>query len=364
MSQLRACYHVARTSFYSRLAGYRLLVVVVVGAYFALSKTATVGFARDLAVDNAALVGSHTAVVAAITILLLGFFVVRDAIAMDRYNGPGELIAATPIRNLTYVFGKWLGNVSVLTVASFMMAVIAIVRFQLQGVGPFNLWKLLSPFVLLTIPAVMLVSALALLFETVERLRGGWASVAYFLMVILILVSGVVDPMGIRPVVSSIQSVPESQTLDGQKVWHGLSLTGEVALRRLLYAAAALGIVVVSAVRFDRFDGSDHSGTDANADSDMSGDATSPDRTPVGTSLSPVETNVGSTPCRFFAPKDGLRSGASVGGGTLAVGSSGSRPFSFRFRLSAMQLCHYSGFGRSSSGRRWVFESVAIGRPH
>src|SRR6056297_3131953 len=254
MNELRACYHIAWTSFRSRLAGHRLLAVVVVASYFALSETATVGFNRDLAANNAALVGAHTAVVSAIAILLFGFFVVRDAIAMDRYDGPGELIAATPVRNRTYIFGKWLGNVLVLSIVLCMMVIVAVFRFQIGGVGRLDIWKLVLPFLLLTFPAVALVSALAILFETIESLRGGWASVVYFFSVLLVFVSGIVDPMGIRPVVSSIQSVPDTQTLNGETLWNGLSLTNTIALRRLLYVAATLVVVGISAVQFNRFD--------------------------------------------------------------------------------------------------------------
>src|SRR5208283_1587832 len=43
-----------------------------------------------------------------------------------------------------------------------------------------HLWKLLAPFLLISIPAMAVVAALALVFETIPFLRGGFGNVAYF----------------------------------------------------------------------------------------------------------------------------------------------------------------------------------------
>src|SRR3984957_3402433 len=41
-------------------------------------------------------------------------------------------------------------------------------------------WKLLAPFLLIALPAMAVVAAIAVLFETISWLRGGFGNVVYF----------------------------------------------------------------------------------------------------------------------------------------------------------------------------------------
>lgn len=254
VSELRRLYYVAKTEFRAQFAKDKLAAVVVLATFFSFSEGSEVGFSRDIAVGNAALIGAHTAVLTSISLLLIGFFIIRGSIEQDRHGGPGQLIAATPLKSRTYVGGKILGNALLLAVVPCVMIFITIVRFYLRGVGPFDIGMLVTPFVLFVPSTIVLVASIATLFEFVDFLRGTKASVAYFFVVVIVLVSGVADPTGIRPIVTSIEKVSATQTMNGKPLWYGVTLTPSLLINRFLYVGTPLVVVYVSLSRFERFD--------------------------------------------------------------------------------------------------------------
>jgi hypothetical protein len=63
---------------------------------------------------NAAWIGTLMALTLSFFLSLVGFYVVRGNVEQDRHTGVGQILAATPLTRLTYVFGKFASNVSVL----------------------------------------------------------------------------------------------------------------------------------------------------------------------------------------------------------------------------------------------------------
>ncbi|NIV39047.1 MAG: hypothetical protein GWN58_59405, partial [Anaerolineae bacterium] len=81
-----------------------------------------------------------------------------------------------------YVVGKWLSNVAVLVVIVGTMALAAGAMQLIRGEEMrLQLGALLAPFLWLTLPPLFLVAALAILFETLPRLRGGLGNALYAL---------------------------------------------------------------------------------------------------------------------------------------------------------------------------------------
>src|SRR5262249_20228873 len=86
----------------------------------------------------------------------------------------------TPISKLQYTLGKTLSNFAVLAAMTSIVALACVVMQFVRGEDrAFNAWQMLSPFLLLTLPMLLLTSAVAVFFETMPVLRGGIGNVAF-----------------------------------------------------------------------------------------------------------------------------------------------------------------------------------------
>lgn len=101
---------------------------------------------------------------------------VRKGLGRDEETGVGQLLAAAPLRNVELMLAKFLGNLlvlgSMLGVLALTAPALQLVRGEDRALDPV---ALLTPFLVLTLPLLAATAALAVLFETVPLLRGGWA---------------------------------------------------------------------------------------------------------------------------------------------------------------------------------------------
>jgi hypothetical protein len=284
---MRALLAIARADFRERVRRQSFLILLagtVAAAYgFVPARTAgyvTFTFGGIGGIYNSAWVGVLVASLDMVVLSLFGFFVVRDAVERDERTGVGQILATTPMTRLEYTLGKFLSNTAVLGCAAAVTALMAAFMQELRGeVRRLELLQLLLPFVLMVLPGVALVSALAVLFETFRPLRGVKGGVLYFFLWISILSVPVaqahsghpkpwLDPLGWSSPIAAIQSAIRVQFPDydegvnvGVRVWHGQLRTflwagqdwGHVAPWRLLWAVVALLLAAAAALPFHRF---------------------------------------------------------------------------------------------------------------
>jgi len=140
-----------------------------------------------------------------------------------------------------------------------------------------DLVALLLPLVLVALPAMLLVSALAVFFECTPVLRGGVGNVLYFFLwslplVLALQVKGSPDVYGARTMSQSMQEAAHglfsnydnsfSFTIGGGMsgpirdtfVWNGVRWTPELIASRLEVVAMAIAVALLAALFFDRFD--------------------------------------------------------------------------------------------------------------
>lgn len=272
----REWYHVARADLLVRLRDRRLLAVVAASVY--LGRSATVGDIQLVLGDygyrgvyNAAWIGTIMALAASAAIALFGFYLVKDAVARDSDGGPDGLVAASPIRTLVYLFGKWTSNVAVLSLLASVMAATVVALLALRGTGSLALRDVLLPFVLLTLPVAALVAAVAILFETTPVLRGSVGNVLYFFGLVGLLIASPVDPVGGTFVKESMEAALTAQypaydgggyvfgqVADSEELrtfrWEGVAVTADLLGHRLGYLLASVLVVIGAVVPFRRFD--------------------------------------------------------------------------------------------------------------
>ncbi len=275
----RALYEMVRADFLERIRRYSFLVTLAAALYLAYAVAAekvwiVVGNGYR-GVYNSAWIGVLMTVCCSTFLSLAGFYIVKNSVQRDTDTRVGQILAATPMRKDFYTAAKTLSNFSVLACMVFvvMLAALAMQLMRGQGYG-FSLWKLWSPFIFLALPAMLLTSSIAVLFETLPVLRGGVGNVIYFFLWtggIALGATNIDDPSGLQLLYRSARTTllaidpsnPEhfnfSLTIGGTRaartfLWNGIDWTEQVLQDRLLWICIAAGIVWLASVFFHRFD--------------------------------------------------------------------------------------------------------------
>ena len=288
MNRLRALYAIMRACYLNKVRTYRFLIILgltIVARYIFVpapeANYVTLGWGSDTAfyrgVYNSAWIGANVAMLTGTFLTLMGFYVVNDTVKRDEQTRVGQIIATTPLSNPVYTLGNTLGNFAVL---STMIAVVLLTSLGMQlfrgETFTIDPWALMAPFVMLVLPVMFLVAAIAVLFETRPMLRGGLGNIAYTFMWLigLPLSSDLIDLFGLTAILRSMGAAglakypeivhnsfimgfswgfPTGRTLS-TFVWQGIQWTSETLQTRLLLLVLATGIALLASVRFNRFD--------------------------------------------------------------------------------------------------------------
>jgi len=281
MNQVRVIYHLARADFLERVRRYSFLIML--GAVVFLGYQAGVG---NINVQvgtyrgefNSAWVGSMMSVIGSFFLGWFGFYLVKGSVARDRETGVGQIMATTPLTRPLYTFGKWLSNFAVLIA---MVAILALAGIAIQlFVGEskqLEFFTLLAPFLFITLPALALVAAVAVLFETIGFLQGSFGNVVYFILFIFIFpladslskTNPGFEPFGFALLQNSMGAAAKAAFPDydggfamgstdipilGIFHWAGVDWTPDLILKRIAFFGIAIAVTLVASIFFDRFD--------------------------------------------------------------------------------------------------------------
>ncbi len=293
MNALRAVFHLALADFYERTRQYRFLLtlaaIIILGV---LVNNGTLGIDLGPGVSgvpiryrgelNSAWIGAMTVMVTTTFLSLFGFYLVSDCIKRDIRTGVGQIIATTPVSRAAYLAGKWLSNFVVLAVLVLILAVAAVVMVLLQSESALDLGALLLPFLFVALPSMALTAALGVVFETVPWLRGAVGNVVYFFMWAFLFslwtstptsLPFLIDPIGYNTFSTSIHAsawaaFPDGPIGTGLSIgnagtvtiqyktftWTGVDWTPGVIAGQWSWVIIGLGLILLSALWFARFD--------------------------------------------------------------------------------------------------------------
>ena len=293
MKTLRALYHLARADFLQRTRSYGFLVTLGVTLYVSYffippnhSSYATMQIDGHRGLYNSPYLGSLMALLIAPFLSLGGFYLVKNAIERDIRTGVGQILATTRISKPLYTVGKTISNFAVLAVMVAIMALAtAVMQFVRKEDPVLHPWQLLSPLIFISLPVMFVVASLAILFESIRWLRGGLGNVVYFFLWISALSTPIVretagrgaynDLFGIGVVIPSISAACETAFPGSGKAglslginvkssgqywdlttfrWEGMDWTGALIAGRLSWLGVGLGLALLAAVFFRRFD--------------------------------------------------------------------------------------------------------------
>jgi hypothetical protein len=278
----RVLYHIARADFLERVRRYSFLVTLgftLYAAFEANRGNIVVNVGNYRGVYNSAWLGLLLSLTATTLITMVGFYVIKNTVERDRHTGVGQILASTPLGKVSYLTGKALSNFAVVGVmAAILMCAAFVMQLWRAEAAGVDLWKLISPFLLMTLPALAFLSALAVLFECVPGLRGGFGNIFYFFFWTAMLTAGIklnnryLDLLGMDVVQTSVvaratqvlpadykggfsfQIGPHERAQFQTFVWDGIQWTAAVIVPRLSWFFIAFLTVLLAAVFFDRFD--------------------------------------------------------------------------------------------------------------
>lgn len=289
MGTIRVLYNIIKAGFLERSRRYSFFITlgfIVFIAYKYIppinADYLTLSLGNIRGVYNSAWVGAALAMISSTILSIPAFYLVKNSVERDRQTGVGQIIAATPMKRLMYTMGKMFSNFTLLAAMVFAIAFSALIMQLVRGEDfALNIPALLAPFIYSTLPTMAIVAALAIMFETITFLRGGFGNIAYFFlwvgyntMELIMNTKGSLkagnDLLGINPIISSMinsasAAFPDyhsqfvigmTSVFNGVKTfeWQGVQWTANMVAGRLLWVLAALFLASASALFFDRFD--------------------------------------------------------------------------------------------------------------
>ena len=295
MKSARALYHLARADFLQRTRSYGFLITLGMMLYVAYvfvppnhSSYATMSISGHRGLYNSAYLGSLMALLISPWLSLAGFYLVKNAVDRDIQTGVGQILATTTLTKPLYTVGKAVSNFAVLAIMVGVMGVVAAVMQIIRQEDPdIQVFQIFAPLIFISLPVVAVVGSVAILFESVSWLRGGLGNVIYFFVWIGALSTrlGGGDPLrsptndlfGLGVIMPSLATACEA-AFPGSTVgktsfnlginvkgagqywdlttfrWEGLAWTSDIILGRLWWVAISLGLALLAAVFFRRFD--------------------------------------------------------------------------------------------------------------
>ncbi len=295
MNSGRVLFHVIRADFLERVRRQGFLITLgatLWAAYIFLppngAKYVTLQVAHHRGIYGSAWIGAAVSLLAGPFLSLIGFYLVKNTIERDRLTGVGQILATTPLPKWVYTLGKTLSNFAVLATLTALLGVGAIGMQLLRAEDMhLDLVALFTPLVVVTLPALLVVSALAVLFEAVRWLRGGLGNIVYFFVWALLLVatqphrmteiSGIGDFVGASMLLPSILHATAAAfpgidpntaplnigfnftpSISGRHLelfsWTGPHWTVTVLALRLVWVGLGLLLAFAASIPFDRFD--------------------------------------------------------------------------------------------------------------
>lgn len=132
---------------------------------------------------NSAWLGTLGAMLCCILLWLPGFYLLRSQISEDSQLKIEQIIAAASISQIAYLFYKAAISLWVLIVLQILFLSSFIIMQLIRGEDiNVNLIQYLLPFILVSLPALIVVAALTVLFDVIPFLRGAFGNILIFMI--------------------------------------------------------------------------------------------------------------------------------------------------------------------------------------
>lgn len=282
-------YHSLKGDYLQRSRSYAFLITLAATVYAAYTfvplpdaSYTTIDLIGYKGAYNSAWAGHVSAVMSTLMLMLCGFFLVNGGIKKDIDTAVGMIIATTRASNFRYLLIKFLSNFLILLTISALALLVSISMFFIRKTGyPFHVENFLLPYLLMVIPAMVLVSGIAILTEV---LLGRKQVLQYFIYIFIFFLflsnvrnnngstlTSIADGFGMSVVTNSIKNkvnetfhenivqismgyIIRKKTEFKTFEWEGVSWDRLYLISRLLWMALTFAAVYLSSFFFHRFD--------------------------------------------------------------------------------------------------------------
>lgn len=279
---------IAGTDVRMRLARGSTVVVLVALCIFAYVLVPDLSTGRALmqvnghrALYNSVTIALATSSLCAVMLGLAGFYLTSNTVRRDAESRTGYVIASTRVRSLEYLIGKMLGSAAFLGLIVLVYVLNVMGMQLLRGEAPVEPLVYLAMFLAIETPVIVVVSAIALMFECVRPLSGRFGDILYFFTWATLLSvpaatsvrsgagSSHFDVFGMAFVINAANdqvesdfhahpevSIGSSHFDPKQSPWRfkGVTWTAAVIESRLTSALIALPALLIAWLSFARFD--------------------------------------------------------------------------------------------------------------
>jgi len=221
---------------------------------------------------NSAWLGACLAMLNIFLLPLICFYLIKNGLELDRQSMTNELIAATPVSKVTYLFSKWCSNVLILIfILPVMLLTLILIQLYYGESYQIDLWALIWPQLVFVLPTLLAVASLAIMFESIKWLRGGVGNVIYFFLWTGFMVQNIQGVSGAGAILSSIRDevierfplqqssthigVSISEGVDAIKTfnWQGVEPTALHLWSIVPLLIICLTCFILAVIFFDRF---------------------------------------------------------------------------------------------------------------
>lgn len=256
------------------------------------------------ALYNSPTIALATSSLCAVLLGFAGFYLTSNTIRRDVESRTGYVIASTGVRSLEYLIGKLLGSAAFLGLVVLVYVLNVMAMQLLRGEAPIEPLTYLEIFLAMVGPVIIVVSAVALMFECVRPLSGRVGDVLYFFVWTALLsvpaatatrgaagAGSSYDVFGMTLVMNAandqatndFHAHPEvsigSSHFDATKApwrYKGVAWSAPVVASRITSALIALPALLIAWIAFARFDPARIRGGAASARSTMRGRIAAP----------------------------------------------------------------------------------------
>lgn len=243
-----------------RVRSYQFLIICCASLAFAYTLIpapgdtySTVRIGGYLGNYNSAWIGYVTAIMASVFISLIGYYLVSNSIKIDQKTKVGEIVAATSISNFHYLVAKLLGNFFILLSVLFIIFLVSIGLFFMYGTGySFEITQFLLPYLLIPIPTIFFISALAIVLEVYFAQRGILQNGIFFILFMIMLAQGSRlgtngDPFGTNyPTIEMERQVSLVDASEKEQILNIGFIIGNKALERFDFSGVTPSALYVS----------------------------------------------------------------------------------------------------------------------
>ncbi|MFD7524503.1 Tat pathway signal protein [Paenibacillus chitinolyticus] len=277
MNAWNITYQVALADFLERTRRFSFLVTLgltILAAYLFVPPSdagyVTLYFEEFRGIYNSAWVGGTTAVSTSLFLSFFGFFLVRNGIERDKRTRVGQIIEGSSLKKSHYLLGKALSNFLVLAVIAAVVIPVAICMQWVRGEDyTLHLGAYLAPYLFVVIPALAVVSAMAVLFETRPVLRSPFGIVLYLLLFTGVTMSTLYSGMGNDVITKAMREKlllthADYEGTYGQGilflesplklfVWDGISWTWDIVIKQAALLVVAVLVCLLASRLFRGF---------------------------------------------------------------------------------------------------------------